>query len=172
MTVPNAFHESAKKASAIIHAATPLSYSNFLEEIIKPVSIIEENVLDAAAASPTVKRLIITGSIVSTFKIPDELAVGKTISEKDWNSLTLEQGVENVFNAYAYSKTISEQEAWAYMEEKKPSFELVYLLAPSIIGKSIQPGAKLNRQHLGGTGGFYRGLFDVETPGWQFPYYM
>ncbi|KAF2811648.1 NAD(P)-binding protein [Mytilinidion resinicola] len=172
MAAPKAFHESAKNASAIIHAATPLSYDNFLEEIIKPVSIITNNVLDASAASPTVKRLIITGSIVSTLKLPDELYSGKTLSEKDWNPLTAEQGVENVFNAYAYSKTISEQEAWAYMEEKKPSFELIYLLAPSITGKSTQPGAKLSRQQLGGIGGFYRSLFDVETLGWQFPYYM
>jgi len=171
MAVPGAFHEAAKKASAIIHAATPLNYDNFMETMIKPASLITKNVLDAAAASPTVKRVIKTGSIVATLKVPDQLFEARTISEKDWNPCTVEQAVENVFAAYGYTKVKSEQEAWAYMEEKKPSFDLVYLLAPSIIGKSIQPNAKLSKNHLGGIGGFYR-LFDAETLPPSFPYWM
>jgi len=171
MTVPNVFHELANKASAIIHVATPLNYDNFLETMIKPVSLINKNVLDAAAASPTVKRVIITGSIVATLKLPDQLFEARTLSEKDWNPCTGEEALENVYNAYGYTKVKSEQEAWAYMEENKPSFDLVFLLVPSILGKSIQVGAKLSKQHLGGIAGFYR-LFDVETLGWTFPYWM
>jgi nucleoside-diphosphate-sugar epimerase len=172
MTVSNAFHDAAKNASAIIHAATPLAYENFLEEVIKPVSLITKNVLDAAAASPSVQRVVVTGSIVSTLKIPDQLFNGATLSEKNWNPTTLEEGLENVNNAYGYSKTSSEHEAWAYIEEKKPAFELVYLLVPSITGKSIQPGAKLNKKHLGGISGFFKALYDVEKPGFFFPYYL
>jgi NADPH-dependent methylglyoxal reductase len=172
MTIQHAFDEAAQKASGTIHAATPLSESNFLEKMIKPVSTITKSLLDAAAASKTVMRVIITGSIVATLKFPDDLMSGRTISEKDWNSVTLEEAVSARHLAYQYSKAKSEQEAWAYMETKKPRFELIYLLAPSITGKSIQPGAQVTKKALGGISSFYREIFDVEKPGKQTPFFM
>ncbi|KAF2435487.1 NAD(P)-binding protein [Tothia fuscella] len=172
MTVSGAFHDSAKDASAIIHAATPLGYDNFLETVIKPVMAITKNVLDAAASSPKVKRVIITGTIVSTLKLPDDLFSGRTISENDWNSTTLEEGVQDKYYAYGYSKVSSEKMAWNYVKKEKPTFELLYLLAPAITGKSIQLDAKLSKEHLGGISGFYSAIFDVESPGGMFPYFM
>jgi NADPH-dependent methylglyoxal reductase len=172
MTIPNVFNESAKNASAIIHAATPLADEDFLEAIIKPVSKITKNVLDAAKASPNVKRVIITGSIVATLYLPRDVMSGRTISENDWNPVTLEDAVTARHVAYGYSKVKSEQEAWAFIDENKPNFELIYLLAPSIAGKSIQLGAKVTKYALGGTSAFYREVFDVEKPGTLFPYFM
>jgi NADPH-dependent methylglyoxal reductase len=172
MTIPNAFHQSAKDASGIIHAATPLADEDFLEAMIKPVSKITKNILDAANASSNVKRVIITGSIVATLQLPRDFMTGRTISEKDWNPTTLEEALTARHMAYGYTKVKSEQEAWAYIREIKPKFELIYLLAPSIAGKSIQPGAKITKQALGGTSAFYRDVFDVEKPGTLFPYFM
>jgi NADPH-dependent methylglyoxal reductase len=172
MTVAHAFDESAKNANGIIHAATPLNDRDFLETIIKPVSEITKNILDAAKVSPTIKRVIITGSIVSTLQLPNDIMSGRTISEKDWNPTTLEEGLSAMHMAYGYSKVKSEQEAWAYMDANKPGFELIYLLAPSITGKSIQQGAKLSKQSLGGVSAFYRDIFDVQKPGFLFPFFM
>jgi NADPH-dependent methylglyoxal reductase len=172
MTIENVFNESAKNASGIIHAATPLANKDFLEAMIKPVSKITRNVLDAAKASPNVKRVIITGSIVATLQLPRDFMSGRTISEKDWNPITLEEALTARHLAYGYTKVKSEQEAWAYIDENKPKFELVYLLAPSIAGKSTQPGAKITKQALGGTSAFYRDVLDVEKPGTLFPYFM
>jgi NADPH-dependent methylglyoxal reductase len=172
MRVAHAFDESAKNAKAIIHAATPLNDRDFLETIIKPVSDITKNLLDAASNSLSVKRVIITGSIVSTVQLPNGIMSGRTISEKDWNPTTLEEAVTAMHMAYGYSKAKSEQEAWAYMESNKPAFELIYLLAPSITGKSIQQGARLSKQSLGGISAFYREVFDVQKLGVLFPYFM
>jgi len=172
MAAPDVFHEPARGASAIFHAATPLEYDDFLETVIKPISLITKNVLNAAAAAPNVKRLIVTGSIVSTIKVPNDLYGGKTISENDWSPVTLEEAESNVYDAYTYSKVTSEKEAWEFMRNNKPKFDLIYLLAPSITGKSIQIGAKLSKRHLGGTAGFYSELVDTKEPGHLFPYFM
>jgi NADPH-dependent methylglyoxal reductase len=172
MGVDGVFDEPLKEASDFIHAATPLDTKNFYETIIKPVSIITANVLNTSANAPHLKRLVITGSIVSNFKIPDELMSGKTISEKDFSTVTLEEGKSNVGYAYGYSKVTSEKEAWAFMEKEKPKFELVYLLAPAIIGKNMQGGWVPTKDALGGASNVYKALFDVKAPGSLFPYYM
>jgi NADPH-dependent methylglyoxal reductase len=172
MTVPECFDNISQGASVIIHAVTPLGRHDFLETVIKPASLITFNILSAAAKSTTVKRLIITGSLVSTVKFPEGLFSGKVISERDFNNCTLEEATQNLPNAYSYSKVNSEKEAWTFIEEKKPNFDLVYLLAPSIIGKNIQPNFIAMKNFLGGVPGIYRDIFDQDKPGNIFPYYM
>lgn len=172
MGVDGVFDELLKDASNFIHAATPLDDKDFYETMIKPVSIITANVLKSCASAPHLKRLIITGSIVSCFQIPHELMSGKTISEKDWNPVTLEEGKSDLGSAYGYSKVASEKEAWAFMEKEKPRFQLVYLLPPAIIGKNMQVGWAPTKDALGGASNVYKALFDVDKPGELFPYYM
>ena len=64
MAVPNAFHAPATNASSIIHVATPPAYSDLPDSMIEPAWKFNENVLNAAAASLTVARVVITGSVV------------------------------------------------------------------------------------------------------------
>ncbi|KIY00221.1 uncharacterized protein Z520_03906 [Fonsecaea multimorphosa CBS 102226] len=173
MTVPNAFDESARKADAIIHIATPLTYDNLMETMIKPSWAILHNVLSAAEKSGgSVKRVIVTGSMVSTMRVDDLYSSEKTISEESWNPIGLEEAELNPLNAYCYSKVSAEKKAWEFMKEKPRDFELVVLLAPSITGKSLQPGFKPDKRNLGGQPGLYRGLFDCDKPGFVYPYFM
>lgn len=172
MTVPLAFHEVAKGVSAIIHIATPLANDNFLEKIIKPVELITDNVLSAAAASPTVKRVIITGSIVSVFDRSRIFDTSATFSEVDFNPITLDAALANAESSYTYSKTASELQAWKYMRETSPTFDLVYLLPPHIYGRSIQPGYKAARDELGGISAIYREIIDTPLLGFMFPFVM
>lgn len=172
MGVEGAFDAPTEKVSAIIHVATPLSTSNFLETLIKPIYRINENVLRAADRSPTVKRVIITGSIVSVVKLPEDMGKDVTFNEENYNSITLEEAVTSFPAAYQYSKTSSEQKAWEYMAKGSHSFDLVFLLAPSILGRSIQQGYNATKDDLGGISSIYRDLFDVEVTGSVFPYVM
>ena len=64
MASEGVFDKPAKAVSAIIHVATPLSTSDFMETMIKPAWSICENILEAANQSAIVKRVIITSSIV------------------------------------------------------------------------------------------------------------
>ncbi len=172
MSVAGVFDAPAKDASAIIHVATPLADSDFKKTMIEPAWRINENILDAASKSSMVKRVIITGSIVAVMRLPDDLSKDATFSEKDFNNLTIEEAVTNLPNAYSYSKVWPEQKAWEYMEKKSRSFDLVYLLAPLITGRSIQQGFKPTREGLGGMSAIYRELFDRDAVGSIFPFIM
>ncbi|KAK4940802.1 hypothetical protein LTR10_019195 [Elasticomyces elasticus] len=172
MTSPGVFDDAATQSDAIIHIATPLAYDDVIEKVVKPSGTIVHNVLLAADKSERTKRVIVTGSIVSTFRLPNDLFSGKTVSAESWNDIPYEEAGLNPANAYQYSKTHSEQQAWKFMSEKTRSFDLIYLLAPAITGKSIHQGFVPSKEALGGQAGIYRDLFDKEKPGFLFPYFM
>ncbi|KAM3070404.1 hypothetical protein ACMFMG_010231 [Clarireedia jacksonii] len=172
MTVPGVFDEGASKATYIIHVATPLSYSNFQEEMITPASIVDHNILTAAHKSTTVKRVVITGSVVSIMFPSRDLMAGKTFNEDDFNPIPLEDALKNVYGAYSYSKVTSEKLAWEFIKNEKPDFDLVVLLAPSITGRCIQEGFVPQKRALGGMGAIYREVFDKEEPGFIYPWTM
>jgi nucleoside-diphosphate-sugar epimerase len=172
MTVPGVFDEGASKTTYIIHVATPLSYSNFQEEMITPASIVDHNLLTAAHKSTTVKRVVITGSVVSVMFVSRDLMAGKTFTEEDFNPLTLEDALENVSGAYSYSKVTSEKLAWDFIKNEKPNFDLVVLLAPSITGRCIQEGFVPDKKALGGMGAIYGQIFDKEELGFIYPWTM
>jgi nucleoside-diphosphate-sugar epimerase len=174
MTTPHAFDDAAATADAIIHVATPLSTNDFENTMIKPTPIIDLNILEAAKNSPSMKRVIITGTITSTLIVPDELMSGKVVTEADYNPLTAEQALQrrDVRSVYQVSKTSAERACWAWMDKEKPHFDLVVLLAPSIIGRCIQEGFVPSKTSLGGMASIYAAIFDVEVPGRFFPYYM
>ncbi|OQV03402.1 hypothetical protein CLAIMM_08451 [Cladophialophora immunda] len=150
------------EADAIIHVATPLTTSDFENTMIKATWLIDENLLRSAKKSQKVKRFVISGTIVSVVELPHGLFQDAVVTEENWNPITHEQGVVNLPNAYAYSKTNAERQAWAWMKREKPGFDLVVLLIPSVIGKSINPGFKPNKQALGGMSNAYSCF--VDTP--------
>jgi nucleoside-diphosphate-sugar epimerase len=172
MTVPHVFDTHARTADAIIHIATPLAPTDFEHTMIQPTWTIDENILTAAAKSSKVKRVVITGTVASTVNMPQGLFRDGFLTERDWNTTTHEEGLQSMPNAYAYSKTNAEKQAWAFIEREKPDFQLVVLLAPLIIGKSIQHGYVPTKDSLGGMSNIYRAIFDVSEPGFIFPSFM
>ncbi|KAL5347324.1 hypothetical protein ACLOAV_007635 [Pseudogymnoascus australis] len=172
MTVPHAFDDLVKTVDAIIHVATPLADSDFQRTIINATLAINENIFAASLKAPSVKRIIITGSIVSTMNLPDTLFRPITVSADDYSTITNEQGLSSLPAAYQYAKTSSEKKAWEFIKTTKPSFDLVVLLAPAITGKCIQEGFAPSKTALGGMAEIYQNVFDVETPGLVFPFVM
>ena len=173
MAVPNVFHASAANASSIIHVATPLAYSDLLDSMIEPAWKFNENILNAAAASPTVTRVVITGSVVSTMRMPEDVGTDKMITEADYNPITLSEALGHPSKAYQYSKTISEQKSWAYMASNKPHFDLIFILAPIITGRSPQQDYVPPRgDRLGGIARTLSYLFGIRERTFYFPYFM
>jgi NADPH-dependent methylglyoxal reductase len=176
LTASHAFDALAKTVDAIIHVATPLASgkADFQKEVIDPTWLIDRSILTAAAKAPSVKRVIITGSIVSTFNFFEELFSEQTFDDKSYNSATHEEvtALNNSRAAYMYAKTAAELKSWEFMEKEKPGFDLVVLLAPSIIGRSIHEGSVPSKDSLGGMSNIYQSLFDVEKSGFLFPYVM
>jgi NADPH-dependent methylglyoxal reductase len=156
MTVPNAFHGVSQGVSTIIHVATPLANDNFMEAMIKPANLIIDNVLNAATHSTAIKRVIVTGSMVETFNFLHFMEGPKTITEADFNDITLNDALKMVSLAYTFSKTSTERWAWEYTHQYPRSFDLIFLLAPSIFGRSIQAGFKAVKGDLGGIAAIFR----------------
>ena len=172
MAVPHVFDAAAKTVTAIMHVATPLGYKDFKTTLIEPASAITANVLEAAAQAPSVKRVIITSSIVAAVNLPSDLMRDVTFSAKDFNSLSESEALQNVRNAYSYSKVTADKLAWGFMEKEKRAFDLVTLLVPSIMGRSIQQAYTLSDDMLGGIPSTYQQIFDRETVGFLFPFFM
>ncbi|KIW97794.1 uncharacterized protein Z519_01378 [Cladophialophora bantiana CBS 173.52] len=172
LAVPGVFDEPASRADAVIHVATPLTTSDFENTMIRATWLIDENILNAAKQSPKVKRVVISGSVVSVVKLPEGLFQDVVATEEDWNPITHKEGLVDLPNAYSYSKTSAEKQAWAWMNKEKPKFDLVVLLIPSVIGKSINPGFKPNKASLGGMSNAYSCFIDTPQLSYVFNPWM
>ena len=154
MTVDGAFDLAAASATAIMHIATPLADGDWVKTMIEPTWAIDHNILTAAKASKTVKRVIICGTILQTMRVDTDLRnPGVTISEKDYNSLSFEESKDGPWAlAYMFSKTNAEKKMCAWVKENEGSigFDVVMLLPPSITGRSPQIGYRPTPDGPGG----------------------
>lgn len=63
----------------------------------------------------------------------------KVFSESDWNPNTYEDGLKNdKAVSYRVSKTIAERSAWKFVEDEKPTFDLVTICPPLVFGPIAQ----------------------------------
>ncbi|OGM44236.1 dihydroflavonal-4-reductase, partial [Aspergillus bombycis] len=124
---------------AVYHTASPFSYANmgsnlqFLEPAIKGTLNLLNAVKDNA---PDVKRVIWTGSCASVIDYDNLVSdPPKVYTEADWNPVTWEEAVNgDPSKAYRGSKLFAEQEAWKFMNEEQPHFDLVTLSPPATFG--------------------------------------
>lgn len=90
-----------------------------------------------ASLGSGVKRVVLTSSFGAVLDMDREESLPWTYSAKDWNPITFEQAAApnaTPQDAYRGSKTIAEQEAWKFVEEKKPQFDLVTLCPSMVFG--------------------------------------
>lgn len=128
------YHRIAEEATYIFHVASPAEFGSGNPEedqrsIVDPAVIGTQNVMSAAANAKTVKRVILTSSIVAMVQ-PGSTSQGTRISECDWNThATLQTG------AYPYSKVLAEKAAWAAAQEAQ--LDLVVINPSHICGPAI-----------------------------------
>ncbi|KIW45659.1 uncharacterized protein PV06_04031 [Exophiala oligosperma] len=173
MAVAGCFDDAASKSDFIIHVATPLAFdpTRMMEHMVEPSRDMVQNVLSASEKSGRVKRVVVTGSMVSAWRV-DKLFSGGTMSSDTWNDITSEEAGQSPSTAYQFSKVHAERGAWEFMRSKPRNFDLIFLLAPSVTGRALQEGYKPSKSKLGGQAGIYSELFDVEKPGFLYPYFM
>ena len=142
LTVPGAYDEAVKDVKYVIHIASPittggkLTEAQYKEYFIKPAVQGTIGMLESAAKSPSVRRVVITSSIAAV--IPFE----KIMSGSDDHTYTAEDRIPfpdgpyvNEFHAYSASKTAALNEAEAWMAKTKPQFDLVHIHPSYIEGK-------------------------------------
>ena len=105
------YAEAMAGCGTVFHTASPfLSAVNDPQtELVDPALLGTKNVLNQANQTPSVKRVVLTSSVVAMYGYNAEIAdfPGGKLSETAWNTTS-----SLTENAYSYSKTLAEQEAW------------------------------------------------------------
>jgi nucleoside-diphosphate-sugar epimerase len=145
LTVDGAYDEAVKGAAYIIHLASPIVLKgeikpeDFHTTLINPAIRGTLSVLEAAAKTKGIKRVVITSSVVgfipSKYMFDIETPEGKFF---DHNSkTTLDHGpYPSDFHAYNASKVSALQATDAFVRDYKPGFDVTNIHPSFVIGKN------------------------------------
>lgn len=121
----------------VFHTASPfiVSVKNPQKDLIDPALLGTQNVLETVNKTESVKRVVLTSSVAAIYgdaKDMLELPNG-TATEEHWNTTS------NLnHQAYSYSKTLAEKEAWK-INEAQNRWDLVVINPSLVIGPGINP---------------------------------
>ncbi|KAI1389948.1 dihydroflavonol-4-reductase [Hypoxylon trugodes] len=147
LSTPGIFQDAVKGIDGAIHIASPLKYDveNYERDLVLPAIRGVRSVLEACLQSQ-VKRVVLTSSFGAVLDMTKEESLPWTYSSKDWNPITFEEAVNpsaTPQDAYRGSKTMAEKEAWKFIEDKKPQFDLVTLCPSMVFGPMANPPSSI-----------------------------
>ncbi len=134
------FDAAVAGCTHVLHTASPytLEAKDPQKDLVDPAVEGTRNVLLACQRAATVRRVVVTSSMAA---ITDEPESDHVLTEADWNDKsTLER------NPYYLSKTLAEREAWRFLKEGAPDFELVTINPFLVIGPSLTAGINPSNQ--------------------------
>lgn len=146
-TTATSFDEALKDIEGVIHVASPFSYDvqDNEQELVLPAIKGVRSVLEGAAKHPSIERVVITSSFASVLDANRKAPPRFTYTAEDWNPLSYEESTNRetpAVIAYRGSKKFAELEAWNFVKEKKPSFEITTLCPPMTFGPIRHPISK------------------------------
>jgi nucleoside-diphosphate-sugar epimerase len=139
-----AYDEAVQGVDYVIHHASPITtggtftteeYHNFF---IKPAVHGTIGMLESAAKSPNVKRIVVTSSIVAVIPFGDfinGLKEGRVVKAED-RAPNDEGPYALEFQAYSASKIAALNAAEEWMTEEKPTFDLIHIHPSFIEGRN------------------------------------
>ena len=133
---PGAFHSIVAGADAVIHTASPFftqSVADVQEELVRPAVEGTRNVLTAAGATPSVRRVVLTSSVAAVMGDARDAAdnPGRRVDESCWNNVS-----SATRDPYSYSKTAAERRAWED-SSCQSQWDLVVINPAFILGPSL-----------------------------------
>jgi len=139
---PNAFDSLLKDIVGVFHIASPLpneALKSVRKDYVEPAVQGTLSVLEAALKVPSVKRVVITSSIVAAFGAGGDNPA-HVVTEKDWNPITVEYAEANADGhlPYVVSKKLAEKAAWDFIAQHKPHFDITTILPAFIFGPTSQ----------------------------------
>lgn len=155
---PGAFSAPMVGCEYVIHTASPytLDVEDPHRDLVDPAVKGSLSVLESAAATPSVKRIVLTSSFAAISDGPRR----EPYDESEWNeSSSLDR------SPYAFSKTLAEKAAWDFMESEQRDFDLVVINPTGVIGPSVVD--RVNQTHefmVGMTNGASPAIIDIGFP--------
>ncbi|MCF8232686.1 MAG: NAD-dependent epimerase/dehydratase family protein [Bacteroidales bacterium] len=164
------FEEAVKECDAVIHTASPFFISGIKDarkQLIEPAVKGTRNVMQAVEKEEKVKKVVVTSSVAAVYGDNSEIihTAGNIFTEEHWNQTSSEK-----HQAYNYSKTAAEKEAWRFHENQK-RWELAvinpgFVLGPSLTKRTDSTSINfiyslLNGRFKQGIPNLYFGIVDV-----------
>ncbi|MFV8052058.1 SDR family oxidoreductase [Mycobacterium sp. 48b] len=133
---PGSFDEAMNGCELVMHTASPFLLSGFTdaqEALVRPALEGTRNVLDAVDRTQSVKRVVLTSSVVAIYGDARESrdVPGGVFTEEHWNTTS---SVDH--QPYPYSKTVAEQEAWRYQQAQN-RWGMVTIHPGLVLGPSL-----------------------------------
>lgn len=130
------FDEAMAGCELVMHIASPFLLSGFDDAeaaLVRPALEGTRNVLDSVNRTPSVKRVVLTSSVVAIYgdnkdsqQVPDGV-----FTEEHWNTTS---SVDH--QPYSYSKTVAEQEAWRY-QNAQDRWDMVTIHPGMVFGPAL-----------------------------------
>lgn len=155
---PGAFTEHMAGCEYVMHTASPytLDVEDPQRDLVDPAVNGTLSILESAAATPSVRRVVLTSSFAAISNGPRK----DPYDESDWSTTnSVDRG------PYAFSKTIAEKAAWDFMESEDRHFDLIVINPTGVIGPSVVD--RVNQTHefmVGMTNGQSPAIIDISFP--------
>lgn len=149
------FDAAMENCDIVMHTASPYFLDvpgDIQKELIDPAVDGTKNVLSSVNKVESVKRVVVTSSIVALFS--DAKAVANRIDHRV-NENDINQNQDITYNPYAFSKTKAELVAWE-MNQQQNRWDLITVHPGAIFGPSLSSrhdatSVKLMTQFLNGS---------------------
>ena len=122
MTVPGAFSDAIKGVAAVAHVAT-IGLNPDPTKVIPPTVAAATSNLRAAAAEPSVRRFVFTGSIVAAAMLAPKVTTH--VKKESWNEAVLDlawapppYGPDRAIPVYMASNVAAEREVWRFVSDE------------------------------------------------------
>lgn len=149
------FDEAMAGCELVMHTASPFLLQGITDAeaaLVRPALEGTRNVLDSVNRTESVKRVVLTSSVVAIYGDARESrdVPGGVFTEEHWNTTS---SVDH--QPYSYSKTVAEQEAWRYAKAQD-RWDLVTIhpglvLGPSLTSASDSASLSTMKQFADGT---------------------
>ena len=136
LLAPGSFDKPMQDCELVIHTASPFfvtGIKNAEEELIRPAKEGTRNVLEAAQKNTSVKRIVLTSSVVAVYGDNADIALTDSdrFTENEWNLTSNAR-----HQPYSYSKTLAEKEGWV-MAQTQDRWDLLTINPGWILGPSL-----------------------------------
>lgn len=135
------FDQAMQGCEVVIHMASPFLVTNFkdpIKDLVDPAVKGTINVLNSVNRTESVKRVVVTSSVASTYG--DAIDILKTennsFDESHWNTTSSAE-----HQPYYYSKVAAERKAWQ-MQQAQSRWDLVCINPALVIGPSLTPATQ------------------------------
>lgn len=136
---PGSFTEPMRGCELVMHTASPFlmgGVSDADEQLIRPALEGTRNVLTSVDETPSVKRVVLTSSAAAVYGDAADMEGKDAFTDTDWNTTST-----RTHQAYSYSKTVAEREAWR-MCEAQDRWDLVTVNPGLVLGPSLTTASR------------------------------